>query len=121
MLIEVGEKYLCCFGRFKAAETLGPFDNNSGPGIVENLVEPKAVEGSGFDAVEIDVVDGDPAFVLVDQRECGARDFARVFDAECLRQSFREKRLARAEVAIKKYVCRQLHRPCKLLRGLQRL
>src|SRR5689334_6588391 len=102
MLINVGEKYLGGARRLEGAQPLGPFDNDGRVRLIEDFVESEALKSAGFQTVEVDVVDRDFAFVLVDQCECRAGNFAGIVDAKTFTKALCEVSLSRAEFTIKK-------------------
>ena len=114
MLVDIREKYLDGSRRLKIAQSLGPFDDHRSAGLVKNFFQPKSFQTPGFDAVEIDVVDRNSTFILIDQRKGRARHFVRILDAKRFSESLRKQRFTGPKVAIKKDVCRQRERAGKV-------
>lgn len=113
MIIDVGEKYPNGIGHFKVAQTVCPFNDDSRVRVIEDFLKAETVEGlasTGFDAIEVDVVDLHAPFVMIDQRERRAGDLIHVLYAKSLREAFREQSFACTQLAIEKDVCGHLQR-----------
>ena len=82
MLVRVGEKYLHRIGGVETAESLGPFYNDHDIRRVKDFLQTKSGQFTRFDTVEVDVIDRDAAFVLIDDRKRGACNFRDVGDTE---------------------------------------
>src|SRR5262249_2030670 len=87
----------------------GPLDNHCSLRIIKNILQPKSIQFSVFDPVQIDMVDFYSTSVLVDQCECRAGDVIHGLNAKSSSQTSSECRFTCAKIAVKKDVCRQRH------------
>src|SRR6267142_6868652 len=78
--------------------------------IIKNLFKPETVQRSGFDSIQIDVVNPYASGVLVDQCERRARDLVRFVDAKTIGESFGKHRFACTQLSIQEHVRRSRKR-----------
>src|SRR5213593_1660610 len=92
MVIHITEKYPNRAWCLEPAQAVRPFDNHRSIVIFENLFQSQSVQSSSFNSIEIDMINPDPAGVLVDQRKCRAGYVVDVGNTKSVRQPFREYR-----------------------------
>jgi hypothetical protein len=102
MVVNVTEKYPNGVRGLKRPEALGPFNDDGCIGIVEDLLEPKAVERTGLNAIKVDVVDPDAPGILIDERERRTGYVIDVLNTEAVGKSLCKHCLPGAQIAIKK-------------------
>ena len=95
-----GERDVEVLGGGVFAEAFRPFDDDDAVAVLPDFLEAELAEVGGVEAVQVEVEEWKPAFVLMQEGEGGASDA--IADVQPLGQSLRERGLARSEVSVKK-------------------
>ena len=86
----------------QTTQTIGPFDNNNRSGIVQEFIQTEFMCLVPVDPVEIDVVHGNRAGVLIDKGKRRTRDIPGIVNAESDGEAPGESRFTGSQIANEK-------------------